>query len=133
MIDQNTKTVIEACAQKSHDGLITFPEVLGQLVGVGVQSYFVDYRLAFTTYYLNSNEAYQIPTEMPTLPVRSPFKKEEMISAIRRAQGDQVRYPEFLRLTMLAGCVGYMVWITGKHVTYFGAQGETHIEHFSGQ
>ena len=46
MIDQNTKTVIEACAQKSHDGLITFPEVLGQLVGVGVQSYFVDYRLA---------------------------------------------------------------------------------------
>lgn len=133
MIDQNTKAVIEACAQKSHDGLITFPEVLGQLVGVGVQSYFVDYRLAFTTYYLNRNEAYQIPTEMPTLPVRSPFKKEEMISAIRRAQGDQVRYPEFLRLTMLAGCVGYMVWITGKHVTYFGAQGETHIEHFPGQ
>lgn len=85
MIDQNTKAVIEACAQKSHDGLITFPEVLGQLVGVGVQSYFVDYRLAFTTYYLNSNEAYQIPTEMPTLPVSSPFKKGEMISAIRRA------------------------------------------------
>lgn len=49
MIDQNTKAVIEACAKQSHDGLLTFPEVLGRLVGIGVQLYFVDYRLASTT------------------------------------------------------------------------------------
>lgn len=130
MIDQNTKAVIEDCAKQSHDGLLTFPEVLGRLVGVGVQSYFVDYRLASTTYYLNSHQAYQIPTEMPALPIPHSFNKIEVVSAIRGAQSDLVRYPEFLRLTMLAGCIGYVVWITGKHVTYFGAQGEMHIEHF---
>jgi hypothetical protein len=39
-------------------------------------------------------------------------------------------YPEFLRLSRAAGCVGYVVWLAGRHVTYFGRRGETHVEHF---
>lgn len=70
---------------------------------------------------------------MPALPIPHSFNKVEVVSVIRGAQSDLVRYPEFLRLTMLAGCIGYMVWIKGKHVTYFGAEGETHIEHFPDQ
>lgn len=58
------------------------------------------------------------------------FNVEGVISAIRGAQNDKVIYPEFLRLTIYAGCIGYIVWITGKQVSYFGRQGELHIEHF---
>jgi hypothetical protein len=39
-------------------------------------------------------------------------------------------YPEFKRLSEQAGCIGYIVWITGRHVTYFGRNGETHVERF---
>ena len=39
-------------------------------------------------------------------------------------------YPEFKRLSMQAGCIGYWVWIAGRHVTYYGRKGETHVEHF---
>ena len=31
---------------------------------------------------------------------------------------------------MSAGCIGYMVWIAGRHVSYFGRQGEVYIEPF---
>ena len=129
-MNPNTKEVIENCAHQSHAGLLTFPEALGRLIEVGIESYFVDYRNKSMTYYLSSNEAFTIPMEMPPVDIPSSFNKDGVVSAIRGAQSDAVRYPEFLKLTMTAGCIGYIVWIAGKHVGYFGRQGEVHIEHF---
>jgi len=68
---------------------------------------------------------------MPSIEIPIKFNKKILVSAIRGAQSDVVRYPEFIKLTMSLGCVGYIVWITGKYVNYFGRQGEVHIEHFS--
>ena len=48
------------------------------------------------------------------------------------AREAEVMYPQFLRLSRAAGCVGYVTWITGRHVTYFGRRGETHVERFPG-
>jgi hypothetical protein len=28
------------------------------------------------------------------------------------------------------GCVGYTVWMAGRHVSYYGRKGETYIERF---
>jgi uncharacterized protein YbcV (DUF1398 family) len=100
------------------------------LVEVGVESYFADYRNQSTTYYLSSNEVCTVPMEMPLVEIPKSFNKDGVVSAIRGAQSDVVRYPEFLKLTMAAGCIGYIVWIAGRHVSYFGRQGEVHIEHF---
>ncbi|HBK44489.1 MULTISPECIES: DUF1398 family protein [unclassified Polynucleobacter] len=129
-MNPNTKEVIENCAHQSHAGLLTFPEVLGRLIEVGVESYFADYRNQSTTYYLSRNDALSIPMAMPSIEIPNSFNKDGIVSAIRGAQSDAVRYPEFLKLTMAAGCVGYIVWITGRHVSYFGRQGEVHVEHF---
>jgi uncharacterized protein YbcV (DUF1398 family) len=129
-MNPSTKEVIEESTHKSHAGLLTFPELLGRLIAVGVESYFADYRNQSTTYYLSGNEAYAVPMTMPSIEIPLSFNKDSVISAIRGAQSDMVRYPEFLKLTMSAGCIGYIVWITGKHVSYFGRQGEVHIENF---
>jgi uncharacterized protein YbcV (DUF1398 family) len=129
-MNPSTKEVIEESTHKSHAGLLTFPEFLGRLIAVGVESYFTDYRNQSTTYYLSGNEAYAVLMSMPSIEIPLSFNKDGVISAIRGAQSDAVRYPEFLELTMSAGCIGYIVWITGKHVSYFGRQGEVHIEHF---
>ena len=129
-MNQNTKDVIEKCAHQSHAGLLTFPEVMGRLVEVGVESYFADYRNQSTTYYLSNNQVCAVPMDMPLVEIPNSFNKDGVVSAIRGAQSDAVRYPEFLELTMSAGCIGYIVWITGEHVSYFGRQGEVHIEHF---
>ena len=129
-MNPNIKEVIDKCARESHAGLLTFPDVLGRLVKVGVESYFADYRNQSTTYYLSGNGAFTIPMAMPSIEIPNSFNKDGVVSAIRGAQSDTVRYPEFLKLTMSAGCIGYIVWITGKYVSYFGRQGEVHIEHF---
>ena len=129
-MNPNIKEVVEKCARESHAGLLAFPEALGRLIEVGVESYFADYRNQLTTYYLSSNEALSIPMAMPSIEIPNSFNKDGIILAIHGAQSYEVRYPEFLKLTMTAGCVGYIVWIIGKNVSYFGRQGEVHIEHF---
>ena len=58
------------------------------------------------------------------------FDAQALQAAIRGAQLGEVKYPEFLKLSMAAGRVGYIVWIAGRHVTYFGRRGEVHIERF---
>ena len=129
-MNPNIKEAIETCAHESHAGALTFPEVLDRLRAVGVESYFADYRNQSTTYYLSSNEAYVVPMVMPSIDIPISFNKDGIVSAIRGAQSDMVRYPEFLKFTMSAGCIGYIVWITGRHVSYFGRQGQVHVEDF---
>lgn len=129
-MNSKIKEMIEKCAHDSHAGLLVFPEVLGRLLSAGVESYFADYRDQSTTYYLSSNEALKISMEMPNLQIPEAFDKNSIISSIGRAQNDELRYPEFLKQTMSAGCIGYMVWISGRHVSYFGRRGEVHIEPF---
>jgi uncharacterized protein YbcV (DUF1398 family) len=122
--------LIEKCAHESHAGMLTFPEVLGRLVEVGVESYFADYRDQSTTYYLSNNDTHCVAMPMPPVEMPNAFNKNGVISAIRGAQSDQLRYPKFLELTMSAGCIGYIVWIAGRHVSYYGRRGEVHVEYF---
>ena len=51
-------------------------------------------------------------------------------AAIRGAQADTVRYPEFVKRCTRAGVIGYWAFLTGKRVIYFGRKGEQHIEEF---
>ena len=52
------------------------------------------------------------------------------VAAIRAAQQGEVLYPEFKRRSQAAGCIGYMAWLQGRHVNYYGRNGEAHIERF---
>jgi len=63
-------------------------------------------------------------------PVAPDFSAGDLVAAIRGAQADTVRYPEFVRLSTAAGTVGYWAFLTGKRVIYFGRKGEQHIEEF---
>lgn len=121
---------IEKCADESHAGLLTFPQVLGKLIEQGVESYHADYRHKSTTYYLSDNRAVCISMAMPAIDIPEAFNEQAVVDAIRGAQNDTIRYPQFLALTMSAGCIGYMVWIKGRQVSYYGRQGEVHIEKF---
>jgi ketosteroid isomerase-like protein len=53
-------------------------------------------------------------------------------AAISGAQRGEVAYPEFVRRTVAAGCVGYDAWLAGRHVVYHGRRGEQWVERFPG-
>lgn len=127
---QTTRQIIEQCATASNNGTAHFGEIVKALLEVGVESYFADYRSHTTIYYMPNGDVYNIELPGTNHPVADKFNPDAIISAIRGAQRGDVMYPEFKKLSQAAGCVGYIVWLAGKHVTYFGRYGETHVEHF---
>jgi hypothetical protein len=54
-----------------------------------------------------------------------------LVAAIRAAQADEIRYPEFLKRAVAAGTAAYWAFLTGKRVIYFGRNGEFHVEEWS--
>ncbi|MFZ6709990.1 DUF1398 family protein [Undibacterium sp. TC9W] len=109
-----------------------FGHVVGSLMAVGVESYFADYRTGNTSYYLADDSVHVVALGKKDQTIPMAFDAGALVEAIRRAQRDEVRYPEFIRPSMMAGCVGYIVWMAGRHVSYFGHAGEVHVEHFPG-
>lgn len=129
-MNENTRTVIQATFEASNKGQIHFGDVIAQLIGVQVESYHVDYRSGRTTYYLREGAALDFGLEQPQEPISEAFDGDAVRAAILGAQQGRVMYPEFKRLSQRAGCIGYTVWIAGRHVTYLGRRGETHVERF---
>ena len=131
-MNDTIRQTIERAAAASKDGTAHFPEIVAMLASVGVESYFADYRADVTTYYLPDGTTHAVALPPPDVAVADAFDAAAVLEAIRGAQAGRVMYPEFLRLTRAAGCVGYVTWIAGRHVSYFGRRGETHVERFPG-
>jgi uncharacterized protein YbcV (DUF1398 family) len=129
-MNESVRQAIERCARSSKDGSAHFPQIVAALVQAGVESYFADYRADATTYYLPGGGTHAVALPPPDVTIADAFDAAGVQAAIRGAQSGRVMYPEFLRLSRAAGCVGYVVWLAGRHVAYFGRRGETHVEHF---
>jgi len=131
-VTSEIRGAVEDCVRRSHEGTISFGEAVGKLIENGVEGYFADYRRRETIFYWPSGATMAIALETPPIAIPTAFDAEAVRRAVLGAQSGVVKYPEFMRLTMAAGCVGYFVWIAGRHVAYFGRSGETHVEHFPG-
>jgi len=129
-MEQAVESVIRETLNASNDGRIHFGQVVGNLVSAGVESYVVDYRTGRATYYMPSGDTLTLELEPPKIEIATKFSGAGIKEAILGAQRGEVMYPQFKQLSQAAGCVGYTVWLTGRHVTYCGRKGETHVEHF---
>ncbi|MBU1359572.1 MAG: DUF1398 family protein [Gammaproteobacteria bacterium] len=129
-MQDSTHATIQSTFDASNEGTIHFGQVVGQLIGANVESYHVDYRAGRSTYYLPDGDTLTLDFETAGHGIGSDFDSDAVRSAILAAQQGRVMYPEFKRLSQQAGCVGYTVWIAGRHVSYFGRRGETHVERF---
>lgn len=132
MDTSTTTAVMEECNRRSHEGTIDFGSVVAKLTAASVESYHADYRRGETTYYAASGASHVITTAPDETPIADAFQAEDVQAAVRGAQRGEVKYPEFVRRTRAAGCVGYVVWIAGRQVQYFGRRGEIHVERMPG-
>jgi uncharacterized protein YbcV (DUF1398 family) len=125
------REALQECHDLSHRGVIIFPEVVRRLLENGVERYSVDFVRRETTCYGTdgSSERLVFPEAEP-LPMAESFGVQAVQEAIRAAQRDEIRYPEFMRRILAAGCVGYTAYLTGKRVVYEGRLGDFHVEHF---
>lgn len=124
------RAALEACARDSHEGRKHFGQVVEALIELGVESYRADFRERATAYYMPNGEAIRVELHAAADPIADGFDAGAMREAVLGAQRGEVKYPEFLSRCHRAGCVGYAVWIRGRHVAYYGRRGETHVERF---
>ncbi len=115
---------------ESEEGRMTFPEGVRRLLEVGVESYFVDLAAGRRTHYLGDGGTHDEAMILERSPVAGEFSDSALMAAIRAAQADAIRYPEFVRCSTAAGVIGYWAFLTGKRVIYFGRKGESHVEEF---
>ncbi|MFL9879790.1 DUF1398 domain-containing protein [Herbaspirillum rhizosphaerae] len=124
------EAIIRETLNASNEGRIHFGQVIGTLVSTGVESYSVDYRTCRATYYMPCGETLALELGPQKVEIAEKFSSSGIKAAILGAQRGEVMYPQFKQLSQAAGCVGYTVWLAGRHVSYFGRKGETHVEHF---
>jgi uncharacterized protein YbcV (DUF1398 family) len=75
-------------------------------------------------------ESLVVPVNHSNAPIAEVFSAKGVEATVKQAQRGEIFYPEFVKQTIAAGCVGYFVQITGRQVIYFGRKGEMHIERF---
>jgi uncharacterized protein YbcV (DUF1398 family) len=124
--------IIHEVLAKSQAGELIFPEVVRQLLEVKVESYFCDLATGAETFYMSDGQTHMEKMVLPLAPIAEQFSPSELIAAIRSAQTDTIRYPEFMKRSAAAGVIGYWAFLSGKKVIYFGRKGEFHVEEFPG-
>jgi uncharacterized protein YbcV (DUF1398 family) len=125
-----SKQVIHGLAIATQQGKMTFPQVVKGLLEVGVESYLVDFAAKQKTHYLADGSTHAVAMILEPGLIATEFDGAGLVAAVRSAQADTVRYPEFVKRATAAGVIGYWAFLTGKRVIYFGRKGEQHIEEF---
>jgi uncharacterized protein YbcV (DUF1398 family) len=125
--------IVAEAARATLNGSIPFPEVVRRLMGTGVEYYHVDYVALQKTYYSASGEIIKTPITYEGLPsVSANFDADALRAAILDSQQNGQHYRDFTRRAMSAGVQGYMAFLRGQRVTYWGRNGDQHTEWFPG-
>jgi uncharacterized protein YbcV (DUF1398 family) len=130
-MEQHALQVIEQTQSGSEDGSLSFPQVVGMLLGVGVSSYHKDFLRSEITYYLQDGSSHVSKLPLPNEPVAPHFDAGAVAAAVKAAQGG-LPFPQFLRRILQAGCTGYTAYLQGERVSYAGALGDVYTEYFPG-
>jgi uncharacterized protein YbcV (DUF1398 family) len=125
----NTQAM-HAVMAETQAGQLIFPEVVRRLLEVGVESYFCDAAAMQETFYLRDGQTHTAKMTLPHHAIAEDFSKSGIVAAVRGAQSDTIRYPEFMKQSAAAGVIAYWAFLTGRQVIYFGRKGEMHIEKF---
>jgi uncharacterized protein YbcV (DUF1398 family) len=124
---------IALLAKATLDGSMPFPEVVGKLIANGVEYYHVDHATRSFTFYSASGAAVLAPICFEGLPsIAEDFDVAALKGAILDSQQHGQKFRAFCGRAMQAGVQGYMAYLRGKRVTYFGRQGDQHTEWFPG-
>ncbi len=135
-MNDDVKAVLQDCTNASVEERITFPEVVAALAAVGVERYHTDLLRGETTYYLPGGGSERVPGKPPGKWMAghpaAAFSAAGVADAVRAIQTGTIRYREFCERVMQAGCVGWMTFLAGKRVVYYGRTGDSHVEWFPG-
>lgn len=124
---------IRELAKATLDGSMPFPQIVGKLIENGVEYYHVDYAAGSFTFYSAAGAAVTAPLSFEGLPpIAEDFHAAALKAAIIDSQQHGQKFRAFCERAIRAGVQGYFAFLRGQRVTYFGRQGDQHVEWFPG-
>jgi len=131
-MDTRLVEIATACLRSAEDNTLTFPQIIGTLMGEGFESYTVDFRRRAAIYYRADGDSVELKTTVEHGPVAEAFDAATVQAAIREAQAlvPGYTYRGFCAKVTAAGCTGYVVSFPGRRAVYSGRTAETHVERF---
>lgn len=125
--------IIQQNARATLDGTKPFPAIVAELIAAGVEYYHVDYVARRKTFYGAAGDLAVTAIDYEGLPpVAVDFDLAAVQAAILDSQRHGQKYRDFSRRVMTAGVQGYIAYLRGQRVTYWGRQGDQHTEWFPG-
>ncbi|MDD0842026.1 hypothetical protein [Pseudomonas sp. Gutcm_11s] len=121
-MNSSTKRVIEHCSNSLNQGHASLVQVIDRLGIAGVESCHADYRIPALVFYSAEGDAYSLPLPLPEEPVAATFDRPALQIALDATHS----FTEFKRCTLEAGCIGFFLWLDGRHATFLGRHGEIH-------
>jgi hypothetical protein len=104
-----------------------------RLIETGVEYYHVDYVALRKCFYGAAGDVATTPIPYEGLPpVAADFDVAALRAAIHDSQRHGQLYRDFTRRAMQAGVQGYIAFLRGQRVTYWGRSGDQHTEWFPG-
>jgi uncharacterized protein YbcV (DUF1398 family) len=125
-----TIKIVQECTEASDRERITFPEVVMKLSQAGVERYHADLLRGDRVFYMPSGESHRVQAEEVGENPAMAFAAGEVEAAIRAIQQQKIQYREFCDRIVRAGCVGYIVSLTGRRAVYYGRSGDSYVEPF---
>ena len=125
--------LISQLGQATVTDAMPFAEIVGRLIAEGVEYYHVDYASLQFRFYGTEGGVVAVPLLLG-MPQRigSSLDKTALRAAILDSQQNGQKFKDFSRRAVEAGVVGYVAFLSGKRVAYFGRQGDQHVEWFPG-
>lgn len=138
MFTQETIAVLQECSERSVAGTLTFPEAVGKLMAVGIESYHADLYPHQKTYYAAKGDSHVElesgldPKVFGAHAVSAELNPNGVKESLRQIQHKEIDYQQFLRGTQCAGIANYWVYLAGKRAIYVARNGDENVEWFPG-
>lgn len=124
---------INILAKATLDGSMPFPLIVEKLMANGVEYYNVDYATKTFAFYSSEGATIIAPLSYEALPpIAENFNAAALKAAILDSQQHGQKFRAFCERAIQAGVQGYFAFLRGQRVTYFGRQGDHHVEWFPG-
>ncbi|KEF63675.1 uncharacterized protein A1O9_01653 [Exophiala aquamarina CBS 119918] len=135
----STTAIQKIFAQVHSASGLAFPNTVSALLTLGVTRYHIDYTAGTATTYKakTSGESQEVEIEQvnipsPAMSPRTSWSKDGVVKAIRRVQAGETKYAAFAQECADSGVTGYLAFLSGKNVLYYGSEGDVHVEWFPG-
>ncbi len=132
-----TKAIETLWAKVHSSAGFPFPQTVTALIDLNVPRYHVDYMGCTTTSYIRDTASRAVTVHVASIPSHGSgavgtFNREQLKVTLQAVIRGKLTYPEFASGCIDAGVVGYIAFIDGKRVVYYGEKGDHHVEWFPG-